>query len=108
VLAIARNVLMDHYRRQKLRQWISTDEHPALLSGLRADDWLEPYLAADEVGSWLDQLGDREREVLALRYGSDLQANDIAAVTGLSPANVHQIVSRSLRRLRENAENSVG
>jgi DNA-directed RNA polymerase specialized sigma24 family protein len=30
-----------------------------------------------------------------------LPATEIAAITGLSAANVHQIASRSLRRLRE-------
>lgn len=107
VLAIARNQLMDHYRRQRHRDWVSTDEHPALLSSLQGDDWLEQHLTADEVGSWLSELGEREREVLALRYGSDLPANEIAELMGLSPANVHQIASRSLRLLRERIQQSV-
>ena len=42
----------------------------------------------------------REREVLALRYGADLTTAEIARVAGPSEANVLQISSRALRRLR--------
>ncbi len=44
---------------------------------------------------------DREREVLALRYGGDLSAREIRELLERSGATVHQIVSRTLRRLRE-------
>jgi DNA-directed RNA polymerase specialized sigma24 family protein len=40
---------------------------------------------------------------VALRYAADLPAAEIAEIVGLSSANVHQILSRSLRRLREAA-----
>jgi RNA polymerase sigma-70 factor (ECF subfamily) len=60
---------------------------------------IEPELAAT-----LAQLVPRDREVLALRFGGDLNGPEIAAMTGLSPANVQQILSRSLRKLRERLE----
>jgi RNA polymerase sigma-70 factor (ECF subfamily) len=104
VLAIARNLLTDHYRRQRHRDTISTDEHPILLDVLSSDDWVESRLTHAELHEWLGELGQREQEVLALRYGAELRATEIAELTGLSAANVHQIVSRSLRRLREVAE----
>jgi RNA polymerase sigma-70 factor (ECF subfamily) len=107
VLAIARNLLIDHYRRQSHRDTISTDQHPLLLDTLSSDDWIEQRLTHAELHDWLEQLGQREREILALRYGGDLRATEIAELTGLTSANVHQIVSRSLRRLRECAEDSV-
>ena len=46
------------------------------------------------------QLFDRDREVLALRFGGDLTGPEIAAMLDLSLANVQQILSRSLRKLR--------
>lgn len=39
-------------------------------------------------------------EILALRFGADLTGPEIAEVVGLSLANVQQITSRTLRRLR--------
>jgi RNA polymerase sigma-70 factor (ECF subfamily) len=107
LLTIARNLLMDHYRRQRHRDTVSTDEHPGLLEGAAADDWLERRLTLAELQEWLGQLGQREREVLALRYGADMRAADIANVLELSEANVHQIVSRALRRLRQAAGHGI-
>ena len=43
---------------------------------------------------------DRERELIALRFGGDLNGPEIAELTGLTLANVQQILSRSLRRMR--------
>jgi RNA polymerase sigma-70 factor (ECF subfamily) len=107
ILAIARNQLIDHFRRQRHRDALSIDEHPLLAESLAAPDAVERQLNAAEVRGWLAELGDRDRHVLALRYGSDLAARDIAALMDLSEANVHQILSRSLRRLRESAVRTV-
>jgi RNA polymerase sigma-70 factor (ECF subfamily) len=107
VLAIARNLLTDHYRRQRHRDTVSTDAHPLLLDFLTTDDWAKEHLSRTELHEWLSELGQREQEILALRYGADMRADEIAELTGLTAANVHQIVSRSLRRLREVAERGV-
>jgi RNA polymerase sigma factor (sigma-70 family) len=102
ILAIARNLLTDHYRRESHRRGVSLDEHPVLLDQLQTDDgWTQRRLDEDELRGWLSGLSQREREVLALRYGADLQAAEIGSLLDLSPANVHQIISRALRRLRE-------
>jgi RNA polymerase sigma factor (sigma-70 family) len=101
VLIIARHLLTDYYRRQRHRTGPSLDEHPALLETLvTRDDATDRVLAADSAKSWLGELRDREREVLALRYGADLTAAEIARTLGLTEANVHQITSRALRHLR--------
>ena len=57
-----------------------------------------------ELAAALDELGDRERELIALRFGGELTGPEIAELTGLSLANVQQILSRSLRRMRASLE----
>jgi RNA polymerase sigma-70 factor (ECF subfamily) len=99
LLAIARNVLADHHRRGP-----ASVEQPvdALVVG-RDEAFLppEPSLGLDpRLADALAQLGQREREIIALRVGGDLSGPEIAALLGLSLANVQQILSRSLRRLR--------
>ena len=103
ILTIARNVLIDHYRQAKHRQSLSLEEHVGLAEGLRASDegWEERVLGQAELREWLSVLSEREREVIALRYAGDLGAEEIGGLLSLSTANVHQILSRSLRRLRE-------
>ena len=53
------------------------------------------------VAAAVAQLGERDQELIGLRFGADLTAAQIAALVDLSLANVQQILSRSLRRLRE-------
>lgn len=105
ILSIARNTLIDHYRRQSHRQTTSLDEHPLLLDALASeDDPLARSLSSGAFAEWLAELGERERTVLAMRYAADLTAAEIASLLDLSEANVHQIVSRTLKKLRAQAE----
>jgi RNA polymerase sigma-70 factor (ECF subfamily) len=101
ILAIARNILTDHFRRQSHRVGPSLDQHPAILERLTTvEDPLARRMSVDAAKEWLVQLNTREQEVIALRYGGDLTGAEIAEATGLRIDNVHQILSRALRRLR--------
>lgn len=104
LLAIARNLVVDHYRARARRPpTVSLDE---LSEGqLNTTAYTDPAVGvAPELESALAALGERERELIALRYGADLSGPQIASVTGLTVANVQQILSRSLRRLRVELE----
>jgi RNA polymerase sigma-70 factor (ECF subfamily) len=107
LVSIAHNLLIDHYRADR-----STAHRPIGPGGVGEDELpgavdppgdlgLDPQLAAA-----LEQLQPREREIIALRFGGDLSGPEIAELTGLSLANVQQILSRSLRRLRAELEKS--
>jgi RNA polymerase sigma-70 factor (ECF subfamily) len=105
ILTIARNLLTDHFRRQAHREVVSTDEHPGLVDSIAVHDaGVEQVLSADGLRALLEPLDERERVVVALRYGAEMSAIEVAAVVGLTPANVHQIASRVLRRLRGDLE----
>ncbi len=99
LIAIARNLLIDHYRSQPSSgpnvpiQDVNPSHLPS--TAAEADLGLGPELTAA-----LRTLADRERELLALRYGAELSGPEIAELTGLTLANVQQIISRSLKRLR--------
>lgn len=103
LLAIARNLLVDHYRRRSVAAETLVDEVPEGEGGdalsPEARLGLEPELEAA-----LASLGDRERELIALRYGGDMTGPEIAEMTDLTLANVQQILSRGIRKLRERLE----
>jgi RNA polymerase sigma factor (sigma-70 family) len=100
LMTIAQNALIDHFRRGS-RRAIPVAEPVDLIDARQNAPGPEDLLADDPaLQCALETLGDREREVIALRFGSDLAGPEIAKVLGLSVANVHQILSRSLRKLR--------
>jgi RNA polymerase sigma-70 factor (ECF subfamily) len=99
LLAIARNLLVDHYRADRTAVQAPLEDAPEAALAVLGPD-VSPGLAP-ELAAALESLNDREREILALRYGADLGGPEIARLCDLSLANVQQILSRSLRRLRE-------
>jgi RNA polymerase sigma-70 factor (ECF subfamily) len=106
LMVIARNQLVDHFRADRSSRQQPLDEldgsHDALVdSSVEPDLGLEPDLERA-----LASLNGREREIIALRFGGELTGPAIAEATGLSLANVQQILSRSLRRMRTLMEES--
>lgn len=113
LLAIAQNLLIDHHRRGRSRRYSSTDGEgfdEALLGSAPGPD--ERFELSPALATALAALSEREQEVIALRFGGDLSGPEIAELLDLSLANVQQIASRALRKLRvrldgESAETSV-
>lgn len=58
-------------------------------------------LGGDEVRRRLGHLTAREREAVALRFGSELTSTEIAAVLGVTPSAARMLVHRAVGRLRE-------
>jgi RNA polymerase sigma factor (sigma-70 family) len=94
--AIALNRLRDHQRRAEAerraveRSW-SPDEH---------DPGSDAFAERDEVRQALGVLSDEERDVVALRFGADLTAPQIARATGESLTTIEGRLYRALRKLR--------
>jgi RNA polymerase sigma factor (sigma-70 family) len=104
LLVIARNLLVDHLRADRGPSQQPLDGLDGGHEALRArpdqpDLGLEPDLERA-----LASLGEREREIVALRFGGEMTGPEIAGATGLTLANVQQILSRSLRRMRDEIE----
>lgn len=105
LFTIARNLLTDHLRAAGAphRRTVPLDDEedrPQLsVPGPDHDLGLDPQLALA-----LRRLPERDREIIGLRFGGELTGPQIANMTGLSLSNVQQIISRSLRRMREQLE----
>jgi RNA polymerase sigma factor (sigma-70 family) len=104
LLTIARNLSIDHHRRSSRRPSEEFDE----LEAPTVPGPEERIGTAVQLSDALTKLSDRDREVIALRYGADLTGPEIASMLGLTLSNVQQILSRSLRKLRELLEKPAG
>jgi RNA polymerase sigma-70 factor, ECF subfamily len=102
LFTIARRVAIDHYRRHRAHAPLSDHAH------LAADEPLEELAQqrADyaRLSALLARLADRDRELVALRYGAGLTNRAIAGLTGLTETNVGVILHRALQRLRDQWE----
>lgn len=102
LLAIARNVLIDHWRADRSAEhepWDAEDRHAPAAPGP------EQRLGPDaELEHALSLLSPRDRELVALRFGGGLTGPEMAEAMGMELNAVQQALSRALRRMRSSLE----
>lgn len=95
---IARNVANDHFRKSSPIIALEAASHLAA-----------PHSTAEQVernGEFgrlvaaINRLPEREREIITLKYGAELNNRQIAQQTHLSESNVGTILNRTLQKLR--------
>jgi RNA polymerase sigma factor (sigma-70 family) len=97
--SIALNALRDHVRRAAVEsRAMDKLAAGAPASGPSAAD---DYGTRDELRAALEQVGEDEREALALRFGADLSLREIASITGTKETTVKGRIHRGLRKMRE-------
>ncbi len=99
LMSIARNVAIDEFRaRRPLVPLDHAGELPA--SARTPEDAAVLSSDAGRLAALLPELSDRDRELLALKYGADMTNRAIAQATGLSESNVGTILHRAVQTLR--------
>jgi RNA polymerase sigma-70 factor (ECF subfamily) len=93
LIGIARRCIAQHYG-ENVETPAEIEDSPA--PGSLADDAIERL----ELRRALATLEARDRELVALRYGADLSAKQIAEVLGLRVNTVEVALHRVLRKLR--------
>jgi RNA polymerase sigma-70 factor (ECF subfamily) len=101
IFRIARNVVTDHLRAQRRwsmvpiewlserRSFYATPEHVVADSEVH-----------DRLIHGLHRLGQRDRDVIGMKFGAGLTNRDIARITGLTDGHVAVLVRRALDRLK--------
>lgn len=101
LFAIARNTLNDHFRRRKVRGWLSIDGHEERLASAES---VERTAERGEENALLlaamRGLSEQERELIAMKFSLDLTNREIAARTGLGESNVGVTLFRAMRKLK--------
>lgn len=108
LFAIAHNVAANFWRANARRQIVpldqvtSTSDPSPLIEELIID-----HQTVDQLLVALNQLENREREVIALRFAGRLTNSQISGLLGLTESNVGVIVYRSLKQLKAIMSNVV-
>lgn len=102
LFALARNVVYDHWRRERLLRWVPLDflRDSASSSPSPEARFIDSAENQRLLGA-LERLDDRERDLLSLKFAARLTNRRIAAITGLSESNVGVILYRAIAKLRD-------
>lgn len=95
---IAKRVAIDHYRKK--RPEISFESAGPLTADETPEDLTTRQADFERLSVLLAQLEERDRELVALRYGAGLTNRAIAGLTGLTESNVGVILHRTMTKLR--------
>jgi RNA polymerase sigma-70 factor (ECF subfamily) len=98
LLAIARNVAIDHYRARRVHAPLEAAIHTP--GGAAPEDLAERRSDVERLARLLEGLPDRERELIALKYGAGLTNRAIAKAVHLTESNVGTLLHRTVLALR--------
>lgn len=101
LFSIAKNEVIGYLRKRQVSLPISMAE---TASDETIEHSLEQSQDIQQLSCLLAGLSERERELISLKFGADLNNREIAAITGLSESNVGTLLSRVLQKLREQWE----
>ena len=102
LFTIARNVANDYFRQSPNVVGLELALH--LPSPHSPDGDLEREAEFEQLSHLLAQLPPREREIIALKYGAELNNRQIAGQLHLSESNIGSILYRTIRKLRDQWE----
>lgn len=98
LMGIARHSANDHFQK-KVRE-IPFETVPEIRQSPSLDEDLQRKLDFQILAKRLSQLPERERELVAMKYGAEMTNREIARLTGLSESNVGTILHRVVEKLR--------
>lgn len=102
LFGIARNVMREHLRGVSHASE-SLDTAPRiqnLPASIDVEASVQRQQEKEYLRTLLHQLTERERDLIALKYGARLTNREIARVTGLSESNAGSILHRTVTELR--------
>jgi RNA polymerase sigma-70 factor, ECF subfamily len=98
LFAIAQNEVVAYLRKRRITLPISMAEQ---VTDETTEDLTQKLQDLSHLSRLLANLPERERELVSLKFGADLNNREISTVTGLSESNIGTILSRVLQKLRE-------
>jgi RNA polymerase sigma-70 factor (ECF subfamily) len=102
IFTIARNVIIDHYRRDGRSKEVDLWRYEEAVD---TQTNLESHMQTEErllaLKAEFNRLAEREREILALKFAAGLSNREIANIMPVTETNVASILFRAIRKLRK-------
>ena len=98
LFTIAKHLVSDHFR--KSRDEIPLESVVNITEGETLENLIQQRSDVEKLSGLLAQLPDRDRELIALKYGAGLTNRKIAHLQGMSESNVGTILHRVMQQLR--------
>src|SRR5688500_8211914 len=102
LFSIARRIAADHFRKQ--RHSVPLEDAAQLADPQVLEEEAQEQAEFAYLSRILARLAERERELVALKYGAGLTNRAIARISGLSESNVSTILHRLTSQLRAQLE----
>ncbi len=97
--SIARNLMIDHFRRNAIRPDTPTETLPDTPVEDEYSIMKDPI--NEEVRYILSRIREDERELISFRYGMELSPSEISVILGISPKAVTERIRRLLEKSRK-------
>lgn len=105
LMGIAKNTVNDYYRKKQRRTFVSLEYLANFISlGKEPEEILVVKESNAKLIKALSKLSRKEREIISLKFSSDLKNTDIAKISGMSASNIGVILFRSMKKLRKELE----
>ena len=102
LIGIAKNTVTDYLRAKKRKHFVGLDNIINLVSPNKKPD--EVAVINEENRALIvamAKLKDVERQILSMKFATDLKHHEIARILGISDSNVGVTVHRALKKLRK-------
>jgi len=103
IFRIAYNTIVDFYRTKHKRDYINIDDLPEIpADSLLPEEDLDRRQLFKKLYQMIQELPERQAEVITMRFFTGLKNKEIAKVLGISEKSVASSLCRGLRTLHDN------
>lgn len=102
VFRIAHNIVVDYHRKRSRRpSSLPLESAAPIESGSDPTYGIEREQEVERINEAMKYLSDSQRQVLALRFGSEMTSEQVGEVMGKKPGAVREMQSAAIRKLRQ-------
>lgn len=103
IYAIARNCLIDHFRKEKRHKEVSLSDYENFLKtdSEEVQEAVDQKLIRKKILELLELLPQKEKELLLLKYFDQLENKEIVRILDINPATLRVQQHRALKKIKK-------